>query len=77
MKTLRGKKVILREKRFSDAENDYAWGIDTELMNLDAAQWYSITFAEYSALYHEELACQNGRQHRYAIESMDGRQIGN
>ena len=77
MKSLRGKKVILREKRFSDVENDYAWGIDTELMNLDAAQCYSITFAEYSALYCEELACQNGRQHRYAIEAMDGRHIGN
>ena len=33
---IRGKKVVLREKRVEDAADDYSWRVDEELCRLDA-----------------------------------------
>jgi RimJ/RimL family protein N-acetyltransferase len=76
-KRLQGQKVILRDKRYTDAANDYAWGADSELMYLDAAEPFQITFAEFSAAYIDEINHQNKRHRRFAIETLDGKHIGN
>jgi len=74
---LRGSKVILREKRISDSVNDYAWRCDAELCQLDGAYPWSLSFAEFLASYTEDLRSTNSRQYHFAIESLDGKHIGN
>lgn len=74
---LKGTKVVLREKRLEDATNDYAWRCDEELARLDAAWPMTISFADYLISYKEELRYQDSRQRRFAIESVDGKHIGN
>lgn len=75
MPRLMGKKVILREKQLADASNDYAWGTDRELMRLDAAHPFDIPFTEFLTSY--AAAIGKGKNRRFAIETMDGRHIGN
>ena len=72
---LMGQKVILREKQLADAANDYAWGSDRELMRLDAADAFDIPFTEFLTSYAEGIG--KGKNRRFAIETMDGRHIGN
>ena len=74
---LEGKKVILREKRRTDAVNDYAWSIDEELCRLDAAQPTSLSFGDAMMLYEEELLYPPPRRKRFAIDTHDGYHIGN
>ncbi|MFW0858631.1 MAG: GNAT family N-acetyltransferase [Dehalococcoidia bacterium] len=70
-----GQKVILREKQLADAVNDYAWGCDTELMRLDAADPINMTFAEFLTRCAEGI--KNRKHRRFAIETIDGKHIGN
>ena len=77
VKSLHGQKVILREKRLADAANDYAWGSDRELMCLDAAEPFEVTFAEFLVSYGEEITHQNKKHRRFAIETLAGKHIGN
>ena len=74
---LKGTKVMLREKRLEDAANDYAWRCDEELARLDATWPMTISFADYLASYKEDLRYQDSQQRRFAIESLDGKHIGN
>lgn len=71
-----GNKVKLRPKRLQDAANDYSWRTDTELCRLDAAPPILSCFEEYLKGYAEELRYP-GPGSRFAIETMDGRHIGN
>ena len=74
---LRGERTILREKRMADATNDYVWARDKELMRLDAAEPVKVTFAEYFANYAEIIKVRNRKNRGFAIETSDGRHIGN
>lgn len=74
---IKGTKVVLREKRLDDAANDYFWKMDAELANLDATFPLEMSFSEYLLGYAEELRFANIRGHRYAIETLHGRHIGN
>ena len=74
---LEGQKVVLREKRITDAENDYAWRCDRDLARLDAASPIKPSYREYVAYYADELRFPSRRRHRFAIESLDGKHIGN
>jgi RimJ/RimL family protein N-acetyltransferase len=74
---IKGKTVVLREKRLEDATQDYAWRNDAELAYLDATLPINISFSEYLALYREELHYANTRGRRFAIETLDGKHIGN
>ncbi|MBM3182764.1 MAG: GNAT family N-acetyltransferase [Chloroflexi bacterium] len=74
--TLVGKKVKLRPKRLQDAVTDYGWRTDTELCHLDAAPPMKNSFEEFLSDYTEQL------RHpvpglRFAIETQDGKHIGN
>ena len=73
---LTGSKVKLRPKRLQDAANDYSWRRDAELCRLDAATPILCSFEEFLENYVEELYRPN-RSYRFAIETLDGKHIGN
>jgi RimJ/RimL family protein N-acetyltransferase len=73
----KGKKVILRGKRVDDARNDYHWKMDPELASLDATTPLNIPFSIYLVSYMNELRFTNTREGRYAIDTLDGKHIGN
>ncbi len=75
IKTLRGPKVILREKQLEDATNDFAWATVRELTRLNAAEPYQTPFAIYLSQYPKGIADPNKRQ--FAIETLEGKHIGN
>ena len=72
-----GNKVILREKRLADARNDYTWETDPELAQLDASPTVTATFSGYLLDYTNELRYSSLTSHRFAVETLDGRYIGN
>ncbi|MCL0091257.1 GNAT family N-acetyltransferase [Dehalococcoidales bacterium] len=72
-----GSKVILRNKKLADALNDYTWRTDAELAWLDAAPQLTTTFAQYLSDYAAELRYPSLTRHRFAIETLDGKHIGN
>jgi len=73
---LTGSKVKLRPKRLQDAVNDYSWRRDAELCCLDAATPILCSFEEFLENYVEELH-HPSRSYRFAIETLDGKHIGN
>ena len=75
--TLQGQKVVLREKRLSDASNDYAWRVNEELARLDAAAPIRMSYDEYLRMYEDEIRYPTPWSRRIAIETLDGKQIGN
>ncbi|MBI2919027.1 MAG: GNAT family N-acetyltransferase [Chloroflexi bacterium] len=72
-----GTKVVLREKRLSDALQDYQWRTDKELARLDAATPLAMSFADYHAFCMEDLQFPDPLRRRFAIETLDGIHIGN
>jgi len=72
-----GGKTKLREKRLADAPDDYAWQTDLELAQLDAAPLLTISFQQYLSSYASELRYPSSSRHRFAIETLDGKHIGN
>jgi len=72
-----GSKVILRDKRLADAQDDYAWQADAELVRLDAAPLLATTFSQYLSNYVSELHYPSSTRRRFAIETLDGKHIGN
>jgi len=69
--------VVLRTKVPEDAPADYSWRADPELAALDATAPISLTLHDYVRLYRDDLAYPSPRSHRLAIETRDGRHIGN
>jgi len=72
-----GSKIKLREKKLADALNDYTWQTDAELAQLDAAPLLTTSFSQYLSTYASELRYPSSIGHRFAIETLDGRHIGN
>ncbi|MFC2010920.1 GNAT family N-acetyltransferase [Chloroflexota bacterium] len=72
-----GSKVTLREKSSVDAWNDYAWETDPELSQLDAASPISIPFSQYLSDYASELRHLPTTSLHLAIDTLDGKHIGN
>ncbi len=72
-----GKKIRLRDKRLDDIRDDYAWRTDSELARLDAAPPLTTTFAEYLADYTYELCNLASVKHHFAVETLEGKYIGN
>jgi RimJ/RimL family protein N-acetyltransferase len=74
---LKGERITLRDKRLADAANDYRWKSDVELAYLDATLPVLVDFSAYLAGYVMELdyfACQGTH---FAIETIEGKHIGN
>ncbi len=72
-----GTKVRLRNKRLTDARDDYVWSSDPELTQLDAACPLAVSFSQYQADYANELFYLSSHNHRFSIETLDGNHIGN
>ncbi len=74
---IRGKRIILRNKRIEDAEDDYAWRTDEELARLDATKPLKMTFREFKSFSKDELGYKNPSSKRFALDTSEGRHIGN
>lgn len=72
-----GNRIILRDKRVADAQNDYVWQTDPELARLDAAPVLILSFPQYLESYANELQRSNPTKRRFAIDTADGNHIGN
>ena len=72
-----GRKVVLRDKRLEDASQDYAWRADEELARLDATSPLRMDFQEYMRLYQDELRHPTPWSKRFAIDTLEGKHIGN
>lgn len=72
-----GNKIILREKRLTDAWNDYLWESDPELAQLDAAPMINFTFQRYLADFANELDNCPPTSRRFSVETLEGKHIGN
>lgn len=72
-----GEKIVLREKRATDAANDYAWRRDPELAGFDAVPPLRTSFSEFAAGYEDTLRYPSWRRQRFAIDTSDGKHIGN
>lgn len=72
-----GNAVILREKRVADAREDYTWEVDPELSYLDAGSPTTMTFSQYLAEYVDDLDTFLPTSRRFAIDTLDGKHIGN
>ena len=77
MTPLRGRKVILREKQLTDAPNDYRWRTDPELARLDATLPIRMSIEKYRELSQDELLHPSARVLRLAVETLQGKHIGN
>ncbi len=73
----RGRRVVLRRKRLSDAKDDYAWRSDEELARYDAVPPLRISFSDFLASLVAQLRYPDAARRSYAIEDEDGRHIGN
>jgi RimJ/RimL family protein N-acetyltransferase len=72
-----GNKIRLRDKKLADAWNDYSWESDPELTQLDAARTLNVPFDQYLLQYADELRFPFLNSCRFAIETLDGKHIGN
>jgi RimJ/RimL family protein N-acetyltransferase len=73
----RGAKIVLRQKRLSDAEAEYAWRKDPEMASYDAAKPISTSYEDFLALYEDDLAHPTPFRRAYAVDDLEGRHIGN
>jgi len=72
-----GNKVKLRSKKISDARDDYSWQTDIELSRLDATTALDMSFTQYLSEFTFELCYPTANRHEFAIETLDGKHIGN
>ncbi len=75
---MQGHKVVLRDKRIEDAEDDYRWRTDPELATFDAVPPLRMPFHDFVTVFGEELHYPTPRQKTYAIDDLEtGKHIGN
>ena len=76
-KYISGQKVRLRQKKLTDVRNDYNWQSDPELARLDAAPVLKASFPVYLMDYVEIIHKPERNRYPLAIETLDGKHIGN
>lgn len=72
-----GTKVLLRPKSIEDAPNDHSWRQDPELAELDAASVLRQGLEDFTRDLATEIKYPAPWVKRYAIDTLDGRHIGN
>lgn len=72
-----GEKTVLREKRVEDAPYDYAWRTDEELSRLDATRPLNMSYDDFLQYSKEEVSFDSPLSKRLAIDTLDGKHIGN
>jgi ribosomal-protein-alanine N-acetyltransferase len=71
------KRIKLRKRSLADAVDNYAWLTDPELTQLDAAPLLKTSFAQYLAIYQEELSYSSAKRRTFAVETTEGKHVGN
>lgn len=74
---IRGDLVVIREKRIEDAPDDYSWRVDDELARLDATRPIRMSFEDFLRYSRDELVYTSSTSKRLAIDTHDGKHIGN
>ncbi len=74
---LNGHFIRLRPKIIDDAEQDYSWLSDSELSRLNARERLKMSFKEYLKEYANLLKQPPSSKHEFAIETAEGKHIGN
>jgi len=77
MVELLGARIILRDKRIEDAEQDYIWRSDHELASLDAAFPLTMSYDRFLKLAEDQMRYPTPGSHHFATETLDGKFIGN
>ncbi len=77
MVELQGARIILRDKRIEDAEQDYIWRSDPELASLDAAFPLTMSYDRFLKLAQDQMRYPTPGSHHFAAETLDGKFIGN
>ena len=77
MVELRGARIILRDKRIEDAEQDYIWRSDHELASLDAAFPLTMSYDRFLKLAEDQMRYPTPGSHHFATETLDVKFIGN
>ena len=72
-----GSKVRLCPRKLAHALNDYAWKKDPELARLVDSPPLTIDFADYLLNCVRQLSSPGSTRHEFAIETLDGKHIGN
>lgn len=72
-----GTKIKLRNRGLTDNRDDYAWRRDPELAQLDAVPPLTISFRRYLLNYAGEQCFPSPTSRVLAIETLDGKHIGN
>ena len=70
-------RIRIRYKKLSDALEDFEWQTDNELCRLDAAETLSMSYKDYLSEFAFELCYPTSTRHEFAVETMDGKHIGN
>ena len=74
---VKGEKTVLREKRVEDAPGDYSWRTDEELARLDATRPLNMSYEDFLRYSKEEISFVSPLSKRLAIDTLDGKHIGN
>ncbi len=74
---IKGDRIILRDKSIEDVHDDYKWETDPELAALDATVPVKLPFNKYKQDYAEEIRHPYFASCRFAIETQEGKHIGN
>ena len=74
---IKGEKVVLREKGIEDARDDYAWRVDEELASLDGTRPLNMSYEDFLKYAREDLAFPSTQSKRLAIDTHEGKHIGN
>jgi len=77
LKMIKGSKIRLRDKKLSDARDDYRWQTTPELVRLDATPVLSTSFPQYLLDYSNDLHNPSPVRRLFAVETIDGEHIGN
>ena len=72
-----GGKIALKEKRLDDAWLDYLWRCDEETARLDATYPLKMRYKEFLRLFEDQLRYPTPASGRFAIDTRDGKFIGN
>jgi len=72
-----GPRVVLREKKLEDVKEDYNWRVDPELAELDATRPLNMAYEDFARYSKEEISLPGIRSKRLAIDTVEGRHIGN
>ncbi|HIM89446.1 MAG TPA: N-acetyltransferase [Dehalococcoidia bacterium] len=72
-----GPRIVLREKKIEDVKDDYAWRTDPELAELDATRPLNMAYEDFARYSKEEISLPGIRSKRLAVDTVEGRHIGN